>query len=91
MNGFYDTAVIMPTFQNDPYDEFHSDDSDEEFISDDEFDTPILTGVSQEHNHLQPMHAAHIYEDHHHQEQEVAYLTQDDPVGRWLLRRNGKC
>jgi len=52
-NGYYDdddddddTAVIMPSFQNDPYNfetEFQSDGS-EEFVSDDEFDTPIFTG-----------------------------------------------
>jgi len=49
MNGFYDTAVIMPAFQNDPYNfdaEFQSDEDEEEFISDEEFDTPIFTGGS---------------------------------------------
>ena len=57
MNGFYDTAVIMPNFQSDSYNfEYRSDESDEEFVSDDDLiDTPIFMGTSADQNTVSPM------------------------------------
>ena len=87
MNGFYDTAVIMPSFQNDPYQyEYRSDESDEEFISDDEFiDTPIFLGEqfvpapSVPHQNGGQQTAA---EQKVQGQQEESHPTQDSPSGK---------
>ena len=84
MNGFYDTAVIMPNFQSESYNyEYRSDESEEEFVSDDDLvDTPIFMGACADQSMDDPPTKAYGEDERPQAGASQAYPTQEASTGR---------